>query len=286
MKKVLIAYFTQGGTTAKIASQIAQGIKDNNYDADLYNILDGNPPDIHQYDIFGIGFPVYIYRPPFNVMDYIKSLPDLNGKPFFVFYLYGSIPGAAGNDVRRTLSKKGGEEVGFTRYRGEEYGLPYLKLGYFLSPGHPTEEELSSAYTFGGKVILHATIKGYVQPPYDSQPKLIYNIERLMTIRPLVNQFYSHFYIVKKKECNSCGICITKCPTRNITMNEKGFPQWGRNCIACWYCEMSCPSEAITSPIDWPIMIPFLKYNIKEAVSDPSIDKVKVTFSKGKAKRI
>ncbi|MCX5851720.1 MAG: 4Fe-4S binding protein [Deltaproteobacteria bacterium] len=92
--------------------------------------------------------------------------------------------------------------------------------------------------------------------------------------------------MVNKKKCNSCGICIKKCPTKNITMNKKDFPKWGRNCISCWYCEMSCPTEAITSTVDWPIMIPFMKYNISKALSTLSIDKTKVTFSKGKVKRI
>lgn len=95
MKKVLIAYFSQGGTTAKIATKITQGIKNNNYDADLYNIQDGKPPDIKQYAILGVGFPVYAYQPPFIVTDYIKTLPDLNGMPFFIFLLYGADPGTA-----------------------------------------------------------------------------------------------------------------------------------------------------------------------------------------------
>lgn len=286
MKKVLIVYFSQGETTAKIAEQIKKGITDENYDANLYNIQDGKPPDINQYEIVGIGFPVYIFRPPFNVMDYIKNLPDLNGMPFFIFLLYGTYPGVAGNIARKALSKKGGKEIGYTCYMGEDYFIGYLKRGYLLSLGHPTEKELSNAYAFGQDVILHATGKGYMKPPYDPQPGLIYNIERWTTLRPMVNHLYTHFFIVKKKKCDSCGICIKKCPTGNITMNKKSFPTWGRNCISCWYCEMSCPLEAITSVVDWPIMIPFMKYNIKKALSDPSIDATKVVFSKGKLKRI
>lgn len=286
MKKVLIAYFSQGGTTAKIAEQIKKGIMDKNCDVDLYNIQDGKPPDIKKYEIFGIGFPVYIFRPPFNVMDFIKTLPNLNGMPFFLFLLYGTKPGTAGNVVRKTLSEKGGKEVGYTGYMGEDYFIGYLKRGYLISPGHPTKEELKKAYAFGKDVILHATGKEYAKPSYDPQPGLIYNIEQWMTIRPYVNQLYTHCFMVKKKKCNSCEICIKKCPTGNITLNKKGFPKWGRNCISCWYCEMSCPCEAITSAVDWPIMIPFMKYNIRKALSDPSLDKVKATLSKGKVKRI
>jgi flavodoxin/Pyruvate/2-oxoacid:ferredoxin oxidoreductase delta subunit len=286
MKKALIAYFSQGGTTAKIAAQIGQGIKDKNYEVDLYNIQDGTPPDTNQYEILGIGLPVYIVRPPFNVMEYVNALPNLNGMPFFVFLLYGSFKGTAGNVVRRTLTKKGGTEVGYTCYMGEDHFIGYLKRGYLLSPGRPTEKEINDAYTFGQDVILHATGTEYKEPPYDPQPDFILNIERLISIRPLVNQFYTHFFMVSKKKCNSCEICIKKCPMGNITLDKKGFPKWGRNCIACWYCEMSCPSEAITSALDWPIMSPFMKHNIKKSLADPLTDIAKVTFSKGKIKHI
>lgn len=138
MKRVLIAYFSQRGTTAEITRQIARGFRNNDYAVDLFNILEEDPPDISRYDILGIGSPVYVLKPPFNIMGYIETLPDLKGMPFFLFIMDGSYPGAAGTLIRRALRKRGGREVGYTRYMGEDREMLYRKLGY------PKKEYLDS----------------------------------------------------------------------------------------------------------------------------------------------
>jgi len=92
--------------------------------------------------------------------------------------------------------------------------------------------------------------------------------------------------MVKKDKCNSCEVCIKKCPIGNISMSKKDFPKWGRNCISCWYCEMACPMDAITSWIDWPIIDLFTRYNVAKTLSDPTINNVKVSLSKGKVVRL
>lgn len=132
MKKVLIAYFSQQGTTAKAARRIARGFREHGYPVDLYNILKGDPPDVRRYDILGIGSPVYILRPPFNIMGYIETLPRLDGMPFFVFVMESAHTGTAVNTIRRALSRKGGGEVGYTRFLGEVQTMTYLNLGHPL----------------------------------------------------------------------------------------------------------------------------------------------------------
>jgi flavodoxin len=92
MKKALIAYFSQGGTTRSVSEQILKGLSEEQIQVDLYDIADGPIFDISSYDMIGIGSPVYIYRPPFKVVEFIKSLPDLDGLPFFTFVLYGTKP--------------------------------------------------------------------------------------------------------------------------------------------------------------------------------------------------
>ena len=99
MSKGLIAYFSQGGTTARVAESIAAGLRAAQWQVDLCNIKDVQPPDARGYDLIGIGSPVYYYRLPFNVMDYVESLPDLQGLAYLVFVLHGTyrlVPGAPG----------------------------------------------------------------------------------------------------------------------------------------------------------------------------------------------
>lgn len=141
MKKALIAYFSQGGATRLISEQILKGIKDKQFRVDLYDIAAGQPPDINNYDMIGIGSPAYIYRPPFNVLEYIKNLPDLDGLPFFIFVLYGTKPGTTGDSLRNGLSLKSVKEIGYAKFKGADFYLGYLQRGFLFSPDNPNKDE-------------------------------------------------------------------------------------------------------------------------------------------------
>lgn len=186
MPRALILYFSQGKTTKKIASVISKGLESEGLSVDLYDITQDTPPEMTDYDVVGIGSPVYVFRPPFNVMEFLKSLPNLNGLPFFCFILHGTLSGATGNILREHLTLKGGKEIGYAKYKGA---------------------------------------------------------------------------------CDSCSVCLHKCPNNNIFLNENGQPRWGRDCLFCLYCQMKCPKDAIKSVVDWPIMAPFMNYNVSQAIN-------------------
>ncbi|MBU2630483.1 MAG: EFR1 family ferrodoxin [Proteobacteria bacterium] len=285
MKKALIAYFSQGGTTRAVSEQILKGITDK-FQVDLYDISDSRPPDINEYDMIGIGSPVYIFRPPFNVMQYIKNLPELDGLPFFTFILYGTKPGTAGDLLRNALFLKGGKEIGYAKFKGADFFLGYLQRGFLFSPDNPNKDELENAHTFGKKIANNFFNNNYIKPGRDSGPGTVYAIENLITKKVLVKYVYSYFFKADMEKCNSCKICIKKCPNNNIRLDKNDTPQWGRNCLFCFYCEMKCPKDAIKSPVDWPVMAPFMAYNVYQANKDPLIDQTKVIHSKGKTKRI
>lgn len=286
MSKSLIVYFSQGGTTARVAESIATGLRAAEYQVDLCNMKDERPPDLSDYDLLGMGAPAYYYCPPFNVMDYVNGLPDLDGLPAFVFVLHGTYRGDAGNAMRHALDRKGAREVGYFHCRGADYFLGYLKEGYLFSPDHPTAEELAQAEAFGREVTAHAAGQPYARPKDDRPPAMIYRLERFLANRWLGRQMYSRLFRVDAKSCNACGLCIELCPTGNITEGKGGRPVWGRNCLLCVTCEMKCPKDAITSPGSWPLMRPFMIYNVRRASRDPSLDYVQVTHSHGRTQRV
>ena len=79
MKKALIVYFSQMGTNKRVAEAISVGLREDGYQVNLWNLKDGLPPAPCDHDLFGIGSPTYYYRPPFIVIDYVNSLPDMVG---------------------------------------------------------------------------------------------------------------------------------------------------------------------------------------------------------------
>lgn len=279
-------YFSQGGTTARVAESIAAGLRAAEYQVDLCNMKDEQPPSLSGYDLLGIGAPTYYYRPPFNVTDYVNGLPDLDGLPAFVFVLHGTCRGDTGNAIRHALAHKGAREVGYFHCRGADYFLGYLKEGYLFSPDHPTAEELAQAEAFGREVAAHAAGQPYARPKDDQPPAMIYRLERFLANRWLGGQMYSRLFRVDAKSCNACGLCIELCPTGNITEGKGGRPVWGRNCLLCVTCEMKCPKDAITSPASWPLMRPFMIHNVRRASRDPLLDHVRVVHSHGRTQRM
>ncbi len=282
MSSCLIVYFSQGGTTKKIADAIAKGIGAGTDQVYLHNLKDGPPPDVRNYDVLGIGSPAYQYRSPLIVTDYLNSLPELQGKPVFTFILYGTYLGDAGNQIRRALERKGGRETGYVRYHGASTFLGYLKHGYFFSPDHPTSGDVAEAESFGREILARLAGKQYRRPSYDVAPAFIYRLERFFMSPLLIKEFYSRLFRVRRKKCNSCGICMKLCPTSNITQDSAGCPVWGRNCLLCFTCEMKCPSDAIHSTITWFIFWPFLIYNTRAAAADPAIETSRVIHKNGR----
>ncbi len=285
MTKALIAFFSQGGTTRTIGQKIAEGLSLSGISTDFHDIT--SPlPDLSEYDLLGLGSPVYMFRPPFNVLAFIDQLPQLHGLPFFAYLMYGTTPGTAGNVLRTALSDKGGREIGYSTYRGKDLFLGYLKRGVMFSPDNPTDEELRKAGSFAGDIagVLAGKIT-YTPPDMDRPPGIVYRIEDLLTGKFLVQQTYTYLFRARKDLCNGCGICEKKCPNNNISLTEKEVPKWGRNCIACLYCQMKCPKDAIASYVDLPVMAPFLSYNIAQGLNDPDVTHAKVTHARGKTKR-
>lgn len=283
MPRCLLVYFSQGGATARIAERIAAGLRESGYEVALHNLhRSPQPPDPLAYDLLGVGTPVYYFRMPFNVTDYLRALPDLAGLLTFAFVTYGSYQGGGGTSIRRALRSRGGREVGYVCLHGEDHFLPYLKRGYLFDPGHPTERELDESETFGREIAARAEGSTYSVPADVPQVGWVYRFERLATSRPLARQFYSRMFRIDRATCNGCGLCARLCPTRNIAADSTGRPAWGRDCLLCLTCEMKCPKDAITSPLSWPLFLPFMMYNVYHASRDPSLSHVRVTHRRGK----
>ncbi|MBN2004837.1 MAG: EFR1 family ferrodoxin [Anaerolineae bacterium] len=285
MSRSLITYYSMNGTTARVAESIANGLRVRGHQVDLHNLKDGSPPPFAGYDLLGVGLPVYFYQPPVNVLDYVKSLPNLAGLPAFSFLLYGSYIGEAGNIIRRALARKGAREVGYFHCRGDDIFLGYLRLGYLFSPDRPTTEELSQAEAFGNGVADVTSGQPYTRPP-DDPHNFTRQLQAGMLGPWMVKHFHSRLFSVDRKKCTACGLCTKQCPTRNITADNDGRPVWGNTCIMCVHCEMNCPQEAITSSFDQAFSKFSLAHNVKVAANDPEIEHVRVELKKGRLRRL
>lgn len=264
MTKVLIASFTQSGSTKKVADLIAKGLKTSDWEITHLNISVSDIPKIEEYDIIGIGSPTYFFRPPFIVMDFINSLDGLNNKATFVFISHGTHSGDCGNWIRRTLKSKGSRDLGYFKSFGRDYWLGYVKRGVLFSPDSPSIKELDSAEKFGKALITRYHDPKLAVESFDQSTPVIYGIERMLLARPFAKLMYSKTFRADSR-CDSCGLCIKKCPVNNITEKKDGKPKWNSNCILCASCELVCPKDAVHSAFDWMIFAPFMNYNIRKS---------------------
>jgi ferredoxin len=53
---------------------------------------------------------------------------------------------------------------------------------------------------------------------------------------------------VDTDRCTQCKTCVKLCPTRNISLDEDGYPSFGEACEVCMRCLCFCPVEAISIP--------------------------------------
>jgi flavodoxin/NAD-dependent dihydropyrimidine dehydrogenase PreA subunit len=262
---ILIAYFSQTGSTRKIADRIKASFVSSGHEVTLYRIGIDETPEIMAYDVVGVGTPTHFFRVPFNVVDFIQSLPPLAGKSTFVLNTFGTHPGRTAGELYKLMEEAGGRSVGHFACKGADYWLGYVTRGYLFAPESPTEEELDAAHEFG--LDIHQQLdSGQPAPPVEIEPTpFMYTLERFLVNRHLVKVFYSRLFRSSRKRCTGCGTCVKWCPTGNIHL-ENGRPKWGSDCLLCMACEMRCPEDAITSGIDWPVFAPFMNHNIGQAV--------------------
>ena len=286
--KCLIVYFSQTNSTQKIAKTIGSTIEEYGWEVNLKNIKYDKPDNILEYDLIGFGSPVYYYRLPFLVKDYLRSLPPLNEKPVFSFISYGTYFFDVPVKINNIFQEKNAVITGFFAARGTDKYLGYLKQGVLFSKGHPNKREFNHAKNFSKAIIesfSHESSSENIDNYKKSTDKgFIYNFESILTSRMLINNIYTRFFS-SNEDCIGCGKCVEECPQNNIILNNRKRPQWGKNCELCFMCEMVCPLQAVNSIVDMTIFQPILKYNVKNGINDDNIDHTKISYKNGQIKK-
>jgi ferredoxin len=63
---------------------------------------------------------------------------------------------------------------------------------------------------------------------------------------PLINSTY-HLSVIDREVCTGCGVCVERCPTEAIELNDNEEAVRDENaCFGCGICARFCPEEAIS----------------------------------------
>ena len=153
LMKSIVIYFSQTGNTEKVAFAIQDGIKEAAGNCDIVKIKDANPKRLYEYDLIGIGSPVFEV---INVWEFLKDLRFVGGKHVFLFCTHGSAAkgGSFFYNAYKRIKPHGMTLIGTADWYGDCYLLHHTYP--YPSKGHPDEIDLKEAEDFGREMVLRS----------------------------------------------------------------------------------------------------------------------------------
>lgn len=238
--KGLLYYFSNSGNTKLACQYLITNLKDIKFD--LCSITDDNKIDISDYDLVGFACFADFLGPSKLMTDFIKKLPEQNGKFAFVFNTFGNFSGATLSTLNSIVSKKGFRVCGgFALHTPEN--IPNMIMAGLANTQAPNPSELDSFKVFISTLNTAIDkIKQNITPEKYSS----FFIEFLM---PPMPRFIANIIMGKKfvdnEKCTRCGICSNGCPYKAISIINSVVEFNEKKCAGCWFCYNHCPSKAI-----------------------------------------
>ena len=256
--KSIVIYYSQTGSTQKIAAAIRDGIG-GVIPCDIARLQDVNADDLKTCDLIGIGAPVWHRREPANVMHFIEfTMNSVEGRHAFAFCTHGLYPGRFLARVAGFLAQRGLAVIGWNDWYGSVF-LPEKPKPYFTD-GHPDDIDLAEAKDFGremaersrriytgetGLIPVFPTGHAYDEL-YPGPPR---GLRRTDEQRELIGiRAFDYHINMEKCAYPECTVCVDNCPTHSINLAVSP-PILKETCDRCSYCEQICPRGAIE--FDW-----------------------------------
>ena len=251
--KTVIIYFSQTDNTRKVAEKIRAGIIENTGQCDLVNMEEVDSSSLAGYDLLGLGCPVFYYKEPFNVREFMLGLPQLKNKHWFVFCSHGAVMGQTLLSMTECLEKKGALVIG-SHHTYAGITVPFYPK-HTLTTGHPDNQDLLEAFDFGkaivkcSKAVANGDTSCITKPSpapeewaRDEANKL--TCEFLSRVMPRLS--------INLETCDQCGECQDSCPVDGIDI-ESDPPRIQEPCIYCLHCASVCPTCSIEA--DWSQLV-------------------------------
>lgn len=259
--RVLLIDFSGTGNTSLCGKYIAESFIKHGHEAIHYTYKKDVPiqEDFDSYDLIGFGYPIHAFNVPEAFNKYIKALPKVNNKKYFIYKVSGEpfhLNDASSFHIVKKLKKKG-----FILYSEKHFLMPYnimfryrdsiaKQMYLYLKP-------LSEAFTLEMLNDEPELIK------YKFRYKIVSFLLRIEWIAPKLNAPFIH---IKTKKCVNCNKCVNDCPTNAIFINKKGkIRVKSSKCTMCMKCAMFCGCDAITYGFmnPWKVNKPYPYESIK-----------------------
>jgi flavodoxin/NAD-dependent dihydropyrimidine dehydrogenase PreA subunit len=172
--KSIVVYFSQTGNTEKVGKAIAAGIEQVTGQCDATEIRKVSPRGLKDYDLIGIGSPVFGQCPD-NVLEFGRQLKFVGGKHAFAFCTHGTSPKRFYPFLYPVLKARGLVLLGNADWYGDCF-LLHMPQPY-PTVGHPDDIDLAEAEEFGREMALRsmrvtAGETDLIPPPAEAPPPM------------------------------------------------------------------------------------------------------------------
>lgn len=245
MIKGIIFYFSGTGNTEFVAKKYQEYLQVLGYEITIQAIDSLKiTPNIENYNLIGVGFPLYAWNLPINVRKFIEQLPNCQNKDGFIFVTAGGPTPLGALGITKDLLKKKGIKV----LSAECLEMPSNDNILFSAadPKSARVQRLRQKAQERIKRIIKTIPIGQSKIHGDNQfMKLLSRLTGFWLNKIYRPYFHYHKFYVDEKCLPNCRFCEQICPVNNIKKLAPQTVVFDRTCILCARCINCCPVSAI-----------------------------------------
>lgn len=237
--RILLLTFTGTNNTRLCGDYLSKHFKENGHEIVhyVYSVKEELKEDINAFDMIGLGYPIHAFNTPEIFYKWMKSLPVVNNKPYFIYKVSGEpfkLNDASSHHFVKVLKKKG-----YNKIAEKHFLMPYNIIFRY-------KDEIAKQMYLYLDALTNLFVKELLNNDYETikyrfNKKVVSFLFRIEWIAPKVNA-----PLVKvNKKCTKCHMCINNCPMGALYINKKGkIKVKGKLCAMCMRCTFNCPSDA------------------------------------------
>lgn len=236
--RVCLYVFSGTGNTLKCAEAFKDAFVSRGANVLIHKITfdNGEVPDPKLFDYIGIGFPVHGFNAPQIMFDFVRALPDIDGKEYFFFRTSGEP--LKWNDGASLFLEEALSGIGYRRAGEYGYVMPYNMI---------------FRHDDGMASLMYKTMLARVptavdeilagKPTAAARPRGGKTLSEILLIEHPAMNINGKMFKVNADKCVKCMQCVRNCPTKNIRY-ENGKFVFGYGCVMCARCSFNCPTDA------------------------------------------
>lgn len=240
MKGAIICYSATGNTEA--ASRcIMERIPNVRFT--LFNVADGQEPDLTGCEVLGLAAPTSHMGIPQRLSSCISKLDIPKGMPTFLVNTFGMMPGRSLRVMEQLAASKGLTVFAAHSFNMPENYPPFIAKGWGNAE-MPDRAQLTSFFQF--ITTLSTALDGMAAGRPVQRARISIGVLNWL-MRPkgrdgalkVMGQL-----TVDGAACNRCGTCAKVCPYGAVCMDPDPKHDHAL-CWGCWRCYNHCPRQAI-----------------------------------------